>query len=114
MASLEKIFILLAPTFMNRFSFYFTQLSVVTISWTSSSMSKLGPRSRLKWLILEEHCHHSSTFICGLILMYYTQIFSMIISVTSSSFSFLGMRLKVKVAFFQKSVVGTLLLSFMD
>ena len=51
-------FITLAPTFMYQFSFYFTQLSIMTISWTS--FENEHPR-----LFLEKHCHHSGIIICG-------------------------------------------------
>ena len=35
----------------------------MTISWTSSSLSVLWPRSRLQWLFLEKHCHRFSALI---------------------------------------------------
>ena len=35
----------------------------MTISWTSSSLSVLGPRSRSQWLFLEEQCQRSSALI---------------------------------------------------
>ena len=35
----------------------------MTISWTSLSLSVLGPRSRSQWLFLEKHCHRSSALI---------------------------------------------------
>ena len=39
-AFLEKnVFITLAPTFMDRFSFYFTQLSIMKIPWTSLNIN---------------------------------------------------------------------------
>ena len=50
----KKNVITLTPTFMDGFSFYFTQLSIMTISWTSLSMSILGPMLRLQWLFLEK------------------------------------------------------------
>ena len=43
----------------------------MTISWTSSSLSVLGPRSRSQWLFLErkKHCHRSSAFMYRPILI---------------------------------------------
>ena len=37
----------------------------MTISWTNSSLSILGPRSRSQWIFLEKHCCRSSAFIYG-------------------------------------------------
>ena len=42
----------------------------MTISWTSSSLSVLGPRSRSQWLFLEKkHCNRSSAFIYRPVLL---------------------------------------------
>ena len=68
----------------------------MTISWTSSSLSILGPRSRSQWPFLEKHCHRSST------LIYYPISILLHTSIgydfTSNEFAFQHGSVKVKVA----------------
>ena len=68
----------------------------MTISWTSSSLSVLGPRSRSQWLFLEKHCHRSSA------LIYYPISIELHTSIgydyTANKFAFQHDRVKVKVA----------------
>ena len=69
----------------------------MTISWIIFSLSILGPRSWSQLLFLEKHCHHSSGFIYGSILLY------LHISVKHDKilekFEFERSRAKVKVTF---------------
>ena len=55
----------------------------MTISWTSSSLSVLGPRSRSQWLFLEKH-----------IVIALAPLF---IDYTANKFAFQDDRVKVKV-----------------
>ena len=68
----------------------------MTISWTSSSLSVLGPRSRSQWLFLEKHCHRSSALInYPISIELHTSIGY---DYTSNKFAFQHNRVKVKVA----------------
>ena len=68
----------------------------MTITWTSSSLSVLGPRSRSQWLFLEKHCRRSSALIYYLIsILLHTNIGY---DYTSNKFAFQHDRVKVKVA----------------
>ena len=48
----------------------------MTVSWTSWSLSILGPRSRSQWLFLKKkQCHNSSALIYGpILILYHTYI----------------------------------------
>ena len=46
----KNLVITLAPLFIYRFRFSISQMFNITISWTSLSLSILGPRSRSQWL----------------------------------------------------------------
>ena len=68
----------------------------MTISWTSLSLSVLGPRSRSQWLFLEKHCHRSSAVInYPISIQLHTSIGY---DYTSNKFAFQHDRVKVKVA----------------
>ena len=68
----------------------------MTISWTSSSLSVLGPRSRSQWLFLEKHCHRSSALINYKIsIQLHTSIGY---DYTSNKFAFQHDRVNAKVA----------------
>ena len=68
----------------------------MTISWASSSLSVLGPRSRSQWLFLEKHCHRSSALInYPISILLHTSIGY---DYTSNKFAFQHDRIKVKVA----------------
>ena len=68
----------------------------MTISWTSSSLSVLGPRSRSQWLFLEKHCHRSSALInYPISIKLHTSIRY---DYTSNKFAFQHDRVRVKVA----------------
>ena len=84
----------------------------MTISWTSSSLSILGLKSRSQWLFLENYCHGCSAFIYGLILIHTNMKYDNILN----NFEFEGFRAKVKVtvAIFRKTFVIALAPSFMD
>ena len=68
----------------------------MAISWTSLSLSILGPRSRLQWLFLEKHCHRSSALINYPISIKLHISFGY--DFTSNRFAFQHDRVKVKVA----------------
>ena len=68
----------------------------MTISWTSSSLSVLGPRSRSQWLFLEKHCHRISALInYPISVILHTSIGY---DYTSNKFAFQHDRVKVKFA----------------
>ena len=75
----------------------------MTISWTRSSLSVLGPRSRSQWLFLEKHFHRSSAFIYRpVLILYHTNVkYDNILD----KFEFQRSRAKVKVteAIFRKT-----------
>ena len=72
--------------------FYFTKMFSMTISWSSLSLSVLGPRSRSQWLLLEKHCHRSTALIYYPISIYLHISSGYDIPRTSSHFSMIGSR----------------------
>ena len=76
----------------------------MTISWTSLSLSVLGPRSRSQWLFLEKHCHHSSAFIYGPILLYLHTSVKHDNILDKFEFERSMAKVKVTVAFFRKTL----------
>ena len=76
---LEKNFVItLPPLYIDWFWFYITQMFSMTISWTSSSLKVLGPRSRSQLLFFRKNVaialapSFMDRFCCN-----FTQIFSM-------------------------------------
>ena len=84
----------------------------MTISWTSSSLSVLGPRSRSQWLLLEKDCHRSCAFIYGpILILYHTNVkYDNILD--KFEFERSSDKVKVTVAIFSKNFVIALVPSF--
>ena len=76
----------------------------MTISWTSSRLSALGPRSRSQWLFLEKHCHRSSAFIYRPILILYHINVKYDNILDKLEFERPGAKVKVTVAIFRKTL----------
>ena len=87
---------------------------IMTMYWTSSTLTVPGPRSRSQWIFLEKHFHRSSAFIYELVLIElhrnvkYDNIFHKL------EFGVSWTKIKIKVAIFRKKKVIALATSFMN
>ena len=103
------------PLFFDRFYLYITQMLRMTISWTSSSLSVLEPRSMSQWLFLDKNIVIAlAPSFMDLFWFNFPQMWGMTISWIFLFWAFYGQGQGHRCYFRKKIIVIALAPSFVD